>query len=218
MGTPRCTGDRCSKFAHQKKLVNQHQKAKGIDERTLCVSCAKTLYTGFVGLVCLFAGCMTAQQGGKRGKFCTRHSTLECLFANCTTTPKGGEHGLFCTRHSGLECEHADCTTPPKGGVFGPFCTRHTTLECEHADCTTAPQGGEHRLFCTRHSGLECKHADCTTAPQGGAFGKFCTRHSTYIKPIILVEETAENVEELKVAAIYNLDKGKHGDVRFGRD
>ena len=167
MGHQRCTG--CTKFAKQKTLVNQHQKAKGIEERTLCVPCAKELYDDFVGLV----------------------------------------------------CSHANCTTAPQGGKHGPFCVRHSPLECEHANCTTAPQGGEHGPFCTRHSPLECEHADCTTAPQGGAFGPFCKTHSTYIpdpKPIILVEETAESVEKLKAAAIYNLDKGKHGDVRFGRD
>ena len=174
---------RCTKFAHQKKLVNEHQKANGIDECTLCLSCAKTLYVGFVGLVCLFAGCMTA--------------------------PRGGAFGPFCVRHTPLECEHADCTTPPQGGAFGKFCFRHTTLVCEHADCTTAPQGGAFRPFCKSHSPLECKDDDCMTAPEGGAHGKFCFRHSTYIKPINLVEETVENVKELKVAAIRNLKKGK---------
>ena len=135
MGYQRCKGTDCTKFARQKKLVNQHQKGLGIDLLTLCTPCAQTLYTGFVGLVCSFAGCMTA------------------------------------------------------------------------------PQGGKHGPFCKRHSPLECEHADCTTAPQGGAFGPFCKTHSTYIpdpKPIILVEETAESVEKLKAAAIYNLDKGKY--------
>ena len=113
MGTPRCTGDRCSKFAHQKKLVNQHQKAKGIEERTLCVPCAKELYDDFVG--------------------------LQCEHANCTTAPRGGEYGPFCARHSTLECSHANCTTAPQGGAYGKFCARHTTLKCEHVNCTTAP-------------------------------------------------------------------------------
>ena len=132
MGKPRCS--RCTKFARQKKLVNEHQKANGIDECTLCLSCAKKLYVGFVGLVFSFAGCMTA------------------------------------------------------------------------------PQGGKHGPFCKRHSPLECEHADCTTAQEGGAFGRFCFKHSAHIpepKPIKLVEELAENVEELTSAAISNIEKGK---------
>ena len=156
MGYQRCS--RCSKFATKKKLVNEHQKANGIDECTLCLSCAKTLYTGFVGLVCLFAGCMTAQQGGAYGNFCKSHSPLECSFVGCTTSPKGGLYGNFCHCHSPLECSFVGCTTSPEGGAYGPFCTKHTN----------------------------------------------------YIKPITLMEETAKSVEELNVAAIYNLDKGKH--------
>ena len=98
MGKPRCS--RCTKFAHQKKLVNEHQKANGIDECTLCLSCAKKLYVGFVGLVCSFAGCMTAPQGGKHGPFCKRHSPLECEHADCTTAQEGGAFGRFCFKHS----------------------------------------------------------------------------------------------------------------------
>ena len=134
MGYQRCQGTDCTKFAKQKKLVNQHQKAKGIDLLTLCTPCAKDLYPDYVG------------------------------------------------------------------------------LECERADCTTAPQGGKHGPFCKRHSPLECEHADCTTAQEGGAFGRFCFKHSAHIpelKPIKLVEELAENVEELTSAAISNIEKGK---------
>jgi hypothetical protein len=181
MGHQRCSG--CTKFAKQKKLVNEHQKAKGIEKHTLCTPCAKKLYPDFVGLVCEHANCTTAPQGGAFGPFCVRHTPTECEHADCTTAPQGGAHGKFCVRHTPLECEHADCTTAPRGGAFGPFCARHTPLECEHADCTTAPEGGAH--------------------------GKFCFRHSTYIKPIILMEEPAESVKKLKDAAIRNLDKGK---------
>ena len=111
MGYPRCT--RCTKFAKQKRRVNQLQKAKGIDEHTFCVPCAKELYDDFVG--------------------------LQCEHANCTTAPRGGEYGPFCARHSTLECSHANCTTAPQGGAYGKFCARHTTLKCEHVNCTTAP-------------------------------------------------------------------------------
>ena len=63
MGYPRCT--RCTKFAKQKRRVNQLQKAKGIDERTFCVPCAKELYDDFVGLQCEHANCTTAPRGGE---------------------------------------------------------------------------------------------------------------------------------------------------------
>jgi len=96
MGKPRCTGTECSKFVHQKKLVNQYQIAHGIDECILCVVCAKKLYDGFVGLVCLIADCMIAPQGGEYGPYCSRHSSLECSHADCTTAPQGGEYGPFC--------------------------------------------------------------------------------------------------------------------------
>ena len=89
----RCS--RCSKFSTKKKLVNEHQKANGIDECTLCLSCAKTLYTGFVGLVCSVVGYMTAQQGGKHGNFCFTHSPLECSVVGCTTSPIGGASETF---------------------------------------------------------------------------------------------------------------------------
>jgi hypothetical protein len=183
MGYQRCQGTDCTKFAKQKKLVNQHQKAKGIDLLTLCTPCAKDLYPDYVG--------------------------LECERADCTTAPQGGKHGKFCKRHSPLECERADCTTAQEGGAFGKFCRRHTPLECEHADCTTAPLGGAFGKFCQVHSPLECDYADCLTAPRGGEHGKFCFKHSAYIKPLILVEELAKNVEELTFAAISNIEKGK---------
>ena len=157
MGYQRCQGTDCTKFAKQKKLVNQHQKAKGIDLLTLCTPCAKDLYPDYVG----------------------------------------------------LECERADCTTAQEGGAFGKFCRRHTPLECEHADCTTAPLGGAFGKFCQVHSPLECDYADCLTAPRGGEHGKFCFKHSAYIKPLILVEGLAKNVEELTFAAISNIEKGK---------
>ena len=177
---------RCTKFARQKKLVNEHQKANGIDECTLCLSCAKELYVGFVGLVCSVVGCMTAPRGGAFGKFCKRHTPLECSVVGCTTAPEGGAFGKFCKRHSPLECSVVGCTTAPQGGAFGKFCVKHTPLECEHADCTTSPKGGVH--------------------------GRFCFKHSAYIpepKPIKLVEELAENVKELTSVAISNIKKGK---------
>ena len=67
----------------------------------------------------------------------------------------------------------------------------YTSLECEHANCTTTHQGGKYGKFCKSHYGIECQF------------------HSTYIKPIILMEEPAESVKKLKDAAIRNLDKGK---------
>ena len=91
-----------------------------------------------------------------------------------------------------LECEHANCTTTPKGGMYEKKFMIHTSLECEHANCTTTHQGGKYGKFCKSHYGIECQF------------------HSTYIKPIILVEETVKSVKKLKVAAIYILDKGKH--------
>ena len=117
---------------------------------------------------------------------------LKCKNANCITTPKGGMYGFVCMIHTSLECEHANCTTTPKGEIYEKFCIIYTSLECEHANCTTTHQGGKYGKFCKSHSGIECQF------------------HSTYIKPIIVVEETVDFVEKLKVAAIYILDKGKH--------
>ena len=64
MGKPRCKGTDCTKFAHQKKLVNEHQKGLGIDLLTLCTPCAKDHYPDYVGLVCSHANCTTVPQGG----------------------------------------------------------------------------------------------------------------------------------------------------------
>ena len=100
MGRPLCKGTDCTKFARQKKLVNQYQKAKGIDLLTLCNPCAKVRYRDYVGPVCSHAGCMTAPQGGAFGNFCTSHSPLECSFDGCTTSPRGGKHGSFCLSHT----------------------------------------------------------------------------------------------------------------------
>ena len=100
MGKPRCKGTDCTKFAHQKKLVNEHQKGLGIDLLTLCNTCAKDRYRDYVGLVCSFADCTTAPRGGAFGMFCQSHSPLECSFADCTTAPRGGKHGPFCIKHT----------------------------------------------------------------------------------------------------------------------
>ena len=70
----RCKGTDCTKFATKKKLVNQYQKAKGIDLLTLCTPCAKDLYPDYVGLECERADCTTAQEGGAFGRFCFKHS------------------------------------------------------------------------------------------------------------------------------------------------
>ena len=100
MGFQRCKGTDCTKFATKKKLVNQYQKAKGIDLLTLCNPCAKVRYRDYVGPVCSFADCTTAPQGGAFGNFCTSHSPLKCSFDGCTTSPQGGKHGSFCLRHT----------------------------------------------------------------------------------------------------------------------
>ena len=100
MGKPRCKGTDCTKFAHQKKLVNEHQKGLGIDLLTLCNTCAKDRYRDYVGLVCSFADCTTAPRGGAFGMFCKSHSPLKCSVVDCTTSPQGGKHGSFCLSHT----------------------------------------------------------------------------------------------------------------------